>query len=215
MAGPSVNLDDALVIDEDDNFFATAERLSQEEEEVQPTQGLLGLDGPVTPLKIELERYLTMPRLPQSKVDVLVWWKDHQHVLPLLSEAARKYLCVTASSASAERLFSASGKVITPLRSRFDPANVNKIVYLHENLKKLRSNMTSPWAKLAKLNLQQILKMMKLLWLPEHCSIQSINQYIVLFRIENQVKTPKKSNQVIMRNSINLFKTFLLSSKIT
>ena len=137
VAGPSVNLDDALVIDEDDNFFATAERLSQEEEEVQPTQGLLGLDGPVTPLKIELERYLTMPRLPQSKVDVLVWWKDHQHVLPLLSEAARKYLCVTASSASAERLFSASGKVITPLRSHLDPTNVNKMVYLHENLKEV------------------------------------------------------------------------------
>ena len=137
VAGQSVNLDDALVIDKDDDFFATAERLSQEEEEVQPTQGLLGLDGPVTPQKIELEWYLTMPRLPQSKVDVLVWRKDHQHVLPLLSEAARKYLCVTASSASAERLFSASGKVITPLRSHLDPTNVNKMVYLHENLKEV------------------------------------------------------------------------------
>ena len=52
MVGPSgQNMDDAMVIgsDNDDDFFATAERLSQEEEEVQPTQGLLGLDGPVTP----------------------------------------------------------------------------------------------------------------------------------------------------------------------
>ena len=54
MAGPSgQGLDDAMVIDDNDDFFATAERHSQEEDEVQPTQGLLGLDGPVTPLKIE------------------------------------------------------------------------------------------------------------------------------------------------------------------
>ena len=51
MAGPSgQDLDDAMVIDNDDDFFATAERLSQEEEDDLPTQGLLGLDGPVTPL---------------------------------------------------------------------------------------------------------------------------------------------------------------------
>ena len=121
----------ALVIDEDDDFFATAERLSQ------PTQGLLGLDGPVTPLKIELDRYLSLAKLPKSNVDVLALWKDHQQMLPLLSEAARKYLCVTASSASAERLFSASGKVVTPMRSSLDPANVDKRVYLHENLKEV------------------------------------------------------------------------------
>ena len=118
MAGPSgQDMDDAMVIDDDDDFFATAERLSQEEEEDQPTQGLLGLDGPVTHLKIELERFLHMPKLPNSKVVILDWWKEHQQTLPLLAAAARKYLCITAS---AERLFSASGKVIiTPLRSFF------------------------------------------------------------------------------------------------
>jgi hypothetical protein len=138
VAGPSgQDLDEAMVIDDDDDFFATAERLSQEEEDEQPTQGLLGLDGPVTPLKIELDRYLHMPKLPNSKVDVLAWWKDHQQTLPLLAACARKYLCITASSASAERLFSASGKVITPLRSSLDPANVDKMVYLHENLKEV------------------------------------------------------------------------------
>ena len=52
---------------DDDDFFATAERLSQEEEEVQPTQGFLGLDGPVTPLKIELDRYLSWQSYPCQK----------------------------------------------------------------------------------------------------------------------------------------------------
>ena len=126
-----------MVIDDDDDFFATAERLSQEEEEDQPTQGLLGLDGPVTPLKIELDRFLHMPKPTTSKVEILAWWKEHHQTLPLLAACARKYLCITASSASAERLFSASGKVITPLRSSLDPANVDKMVYLHENLKEV------------------------------------------------------------------------------
>ena len=114
MAGPppGQNLDDAVMVDEDeDDFFGAAELLSQQTEEAQPTRGLLGLEGPVTPLKIELENYLNLPKLPTSKVNVLLWWKDHQHMLPLLAQAARKYLCITASSAPSERLFSASGNI--------------------------------------------------------------------------------------------------------
>ena len=140
VAGPSgQNLDDAMVIsDEEDDFFAAAEMLSQQTEDVPgPSQGLLGLEGPVTPLKVELQNYLTLPKLPTSKVNVLLWWKDHQHQLPLLAQAARKYLCVTASSAPSERLFSASGNVVTNKRSSLDPVNVDKIVYLHENMGKV------------------------------------------------------------------------------
>jgi hypothetical protein len=136
---PEQNLDDAVVVasDEEDDFFAAADLLSQQAEDVQPRQGLLGLDGPVTPLKIELENYLTLPKPPNSKVNVLLWWKDHQYQLPLLAQAARKYLCVTASSAPSERLFSASGNVVTNKRSSLDPINVDKIVYLHENMGKV------------------------------------------------------------------------------
>ena len=99
VAGPSgQDLDEAMVIDDDDDFFATADRLSQEEEDDQPTQGLLGLDGPVTPLKIELDRFLHMPKLANSKdLDILAWWKDHQQTLPLLAACAKKYLCITGN----------------------------------------------------------------------------------------------------------------------
>ena len=112
VAGPQgEDLNEAVMVasDEEDDFFAAAEALSQQVEEVQPTHGLLGLEGPVTPLKIELENYLNLPRLPNSKVNILLWWKDHQHQFPLLAQAARKYLCITVSSAPSERLFSASG----------------------------------------------------------------------------------------------------------
>ncbi len=56
-------------------------------------------------------------------------------VLPLLGDIARKYLCVPASSASSERLFSASGNVVTKLRSSLDPQNLELLVYLHENVR--------------------------------------------------------------------------------
>jgi hypothetical protein len=56
---PPDALDEAMIDDEfgDDDFFAGSELQSQglRGQESSPSQGLLGLDGPVTPLKVELE----------------------------------------------------------------------------------------------------------------------------------------------------------------
>jgi hypothetical protein len=71
-------------------------------------------------------------------VDVLAWWKTQEPVLPLLGEIARKYLCVPSSSASSERLFSASGNVVTKFRSSLSPENLELIVYFHENIRKVK-----------------------------------------------------------------------------
>jgi hypothetical protein len=60
-----------------------------------------------------------------------------------LVEIARKYLCVPASSASSERLFSASGNVVTKLRSSLDPQNLELLVYLHENTRKVKMSYDS------------------------------------------------------------------------
>ena len=75
MAGPPTgqNLDDAVMVGSDeDDFLGAAELLSQQAEEVQPTRGLLGLEGPVTSLKIELENYLNLPKLPTCQCSALV-----------------------------------------------------------------------------------------------------------------------------------------------
>jgi hypothetical protein len=61
-----------------------------------------------------------------------------QHAFPLLAACARKYLCCPASSAPSERLFSASGNVVSYKRSTLDPHNVDKLVYIHENLNKVK-----------------------------------------------------------------------------
>jgi len=84
-----------------------------------------------------------MPALPNSKMDVLAWWKVQEPVLPLLGDIARKYLCIPVSSAPSERLFSASGNVCTKLRSSLDPTNLEMIVYLHDNGEKVKMNYDS------------------------------------------------------------------------
>ncbi|CAN0016857.1 unnamed protein product, partial [Chrysoparadoxa australica] len=50
--------------------------------------------------------------------------------LPLLKEVARKFLCIMVSSAPSERVFSASGNLITNKRNRLSPANVEKMMLL-------------------------------------------------------------------------------------
>jgi len=151
-SSPPPVLDEAMIEDEfggDDDFFAGSEIQSQglRGQDANPSQGLLGLDGPVTPLKVELETFFKLPNLPTSNVDILAWWKTQEPVLPLLGEIARKYLCVTASSASAERLFSASGNVVTKLRSSLAPENLELIVYLHENMRKVKMTYDSELLK--------------------------------------------------------------------
>ena len=47
---------------------------------------------------------------------------------------ARKFLCVSASSAPAERLFSSAGNTQTKKRNRLNFANLEKLVYLHDEL---------------------------------------------------------------------------------
>ncbi len=95
---PPAALDEAMLDDgfRDDDFFAGSELQSQglRGQESSPSQRLLGLDGPVTPLKVELETYFKLPNLPSSNVDILAWWKTQEAVLPLLGEIARKYLYV-------------------------------------------------------------------------------------------------------------------------
>jgi len=56
-------------------------------------------------------------------------------------------LCVPSSSASSERLFSASGNVVTKLRSSLSPENLELIVYLHENMRKVKMTYDSDLLK--------------------------------------------------------------------
>ena len=68
----------------------------------------------------EVQMYLATPMPLHAKAkgtEILNWWKAHSGNLPGLSKLARKYLAPPASSATSERLFSASGSTVCANRA--------------------------------------------------------------------------------------------------
>ncbi|XP_038129439.1 E3 SUMO-protein ligase ZBED1-like [Cyprinodon tularosa] len=84
-------------------------------------------------IKAELDNYLITPSI-DGEQDPLAWWRVHNVNFPWLSRLARKYLCIPATSAPSERLFSASGNIVTCQRASLKPARVDMLVFLAKNL---------------------------------------------------------------------------------
>ena len=66
----------------------------------------------------ELDRYLAMPL--ENQIDPLLWWQSQQQGFSILSQMARDYLCIQATSVASEQAFSVAGLVISPLRNRLE-----------------------------------------------------------------------------------------------
>ncbi|KAJ8349324.1 hypothetical protein SKAU_G00244540 [Synaphobranchus kaupii] len=110
-----------------------------------PLAALLGeMYGPARPkkktpedqAKEEMTRYREADLLP-VKEDPLVWWQEHQHEYPLMSNIAKRYLCINGTSVSSERVFSTAGDIITAQRSALLPQHVDQILFLNKNLKRM------------------------------------------------------------------------------
>ena len=91
----------------------------------------------------ELTMYKAAPMLPLQKEDrsynnPLEWWKSNAKRFPLLSELAIRYLCIPATSAPSERVFSSAGLTIAKERSRLDPTSAKELVFLHETAPALK-----------------------------------------------------------------------------
>ncbi|CAM9650060.1 unnamed protein product, partial [Laminaria digitata] len=78
-------------------------------------------------LRSEMLKYRGMKAL-RDDTDPLVWWEERSATLPLLRELALRILCVPASSASSERLFSKAGLTLTKQRSRLTGRRVAQLV---------------------------------------------------------------------------------------
>jgi hypothetical protein len=74
----------------------------------------------------ELNRYLNFP--VDNNVDPLVWWKIHEKDYPVLSQMAKDYLTIQATSVPSERAFSISGLTISKTRNRLDPETARAII---------------------------------------------------------------------------------------
>ena len=78
----------------------------------------------------EIKRYKAL-RPEALGSDPLLFWKRQQHAFPLLSQLARRYLCIPATSAASERTFSTAGNVITKHRASLKPDMVGTIMLLY------------------------------------------------------------------------------------
>ncbi|CAM9620525.1 unnamed protein product, partial [Hapterophycus canaliculatus] len=87
----------------------------------------------------ELEAFKTTPGIDMSKIgkdgklvlgDPLQWWGIKAREYPMLAALARRVLCIPASQAQSERVFSAAGQIVSPTRSRLDPEHVELMVFL-------------------------------------------------------------------------------------
>jgi hypothetical protein len=64
----------------------------------------------------------------------LTWWKANELKFPLLSHLAQRLLCIPATSAPSERVFSNAGLTISKDRARLSPDTASELIFLHDAL---------------------------------------------------------------------------------
>lgn len=73
-----------------------------------------------------------------SDLNVLQWWFRHKKMFPILSQIAKRLLCIQATSTPSERLFSATGYTVWDRRNALSPIKIDKMMVLHHNEKNLK-----------------------------------------------------------------------------
>lgn len=66
-------------------------------------------------------------------VNILDWWAKNQSTYPATAIVAHHMLAIPATSVQSERLFSATGRLISKLRSRLLPETAEMLVFLNKN----------------------------------------------------------------------------------
>lgn len=80
----------------------------------------------------ELSEYMNLK--VSKDTDLIQFWLDNKSVLPKLYTVARQVLCVPASSAASERVFSTAGRLLEKRRTNLSPGTVNSLLFLHSNM---------------------------------------------------------------------------------
>ena len=130
-----------------DSVHSVVEAIEEEEVELSPTSKLrrkmeARVHKPMTrkrqlrQIRREMIQYEGFS-LAQKGVNVLEWFKSHEHILPNLSKVAKKVLTVPASSAKSERVFSQSGNFVSKKRGSLAPKKVEELCLIKLNKRML------------------------------------------------------------------------------
>ena len=82
---------------------------------------------------MELENYRKEPSLEKTG-DPLHYLKRKEKEYPLLSKLAKKYLCVQATSTTAERIFSRLSSMLTKRKLCLDGERSDRIMFLSDKV---------------------------------------------------------------------------------
>ena len=129
------------LVDEEKDFYSILMEHGQDNYEAQqqiPTDDIL-IDAQVD---AEIAFYKALQFLQGRKtaedgsiiyLNPLEWWKNESAKLPILSKLARRVLCIPATSAPSERVFSAAGLTIANRRASLNVENAAALIFLHES----------------------------------------------------------------------------------
>ena len=88
----------------------------------------------------EIDNYMMEPKV-DIKTNPLDWWRQNQRRFPILAILARRFLCIPATSASSERVWSAAGNIYSKKRCRLHPETACAQLFLHNNLDPLMEHL--------------------------------------------------------------------------
>ena len=82
-----------------------------------------------TYVQIELDLYLEEPLLPRTQdLDVIQSWQHAGLKYPTLRKIARDVLAIPVTTVASESVFSTSGRIISPHRSRLAPSMIEALM---------------------------------------------------------------------------------------
>ena len=77
-----------------------------------------------------------MDNLTTKGLNPIHWWRENLSKFNNIALAARKWLCVPATSTPSERVFSICGIVNQAKRSRLTGKSIQSQVFIHNNIAK-------------------------------------------------------------------------------
>jgi len=83
----------------------------------------------------EVEGYLQSHHQYSDDFDVIAWWKLNARRYPVLARMARDFLCIQASSAPSERIFSGGVDLLPPTRASLNSESIMACMCLKNWLK--------------------------------------------------------------------------------
>jgi hypothetical protein len=86
----------------------------------------------------EICKYKALSALPfhdnsKNFAGPLIWWRQKKSLFPILSCLARKYLCIPATEAPSEQIFSTASLLLSKFRNRMDPELAGRMVFIKKN----------------------------------------------------------------------------------